>query len=75
MLDVGEIGVAAQSGRAREFNSLELVYQNRKRGIFSSTGRRALSLSLSLCRATGSRQRPDILKIRHRQPGERQTTG
>lgn len=38
----------AQGGRAREFNSLELVYQNGKRGIFSSTGRRASSLSLSL---------------------------
>lgn len=37
----------AQGGRAREFNSLELVYQNGKRGIFSSTGRRASSLSLS----------------------------
>lgn len=55
MLDVGEIGVAAQGGRAREFNSLELVYQNRKRGIFSSTGRRALSLSLFLSVARPAR--------------------
>ena len=69
-----------QPKAGREFNSLEVVYQNTKRGIFSSACARAFSLSFSFSLFV-ARQRPrqracpGIFEIRHRRPCcERETT-